>query len=208
MFLTAADLAADLNSWLVVGPQAWSELLREQDVQSDEVLQPYVVEVAREADEHARACQLATESHGPPWRLETSRRSDGRLEHFAWLAGIRERLDDPSEWWTYTHRSGPLMGLLREDFWHRPGYETYLEFMCFDKKRVLCLKLGGASGDLRPIARDALAAVDHLDWQRLGRMRTGKSCTAGWLDFTELGAAESANRTREAVAAVASAAAG
>ena len=94
-FLTQGDLGADLNSWLVVGPAMWSELLSEQDVQSDAVLEPYVAQVGREADEHARARRLATESHGPPWRLTTSRRSDGLLEHYAWLAGIRERLDDP-----------------------------------------------------------------------------------------------------------------
>ena len=56
------------------------------------------------------------------------------------------------------------MGLLRADFSHQPGYETYLEFMCSDQTRRLCLKLGGGAGvDLRPIADDALEAVGHLN---------------------------------------------
>ena len=171
--------------------------------EDDALLAPYLAEVEREADEHRRARKISDGSAAPNWTLESSRRADGLLEHYAWLAEIRERLANPDDWWTYTNRSGPLMGLWRQEFQRpgRPGRDTFLEFMCSGSARTLCLKLGSGEADLRSTAVDALARVRHLGWQAPRRRASSiaGTCTAAWLDFTQVSAESAAARTERAI---------
>jgi len=135
--------------------------------------------------------------------LETSRRGDGLLEHYAWLAEIRRRLDHRSDWWTYTNRSGPLMGYWADEF-QRFGRDTFLEFMCSDDQRVLCMKLGEGKANLVSTADAALAAVEPFGWRapRRRARQTAGTCTAAWLDFSALNADDAAARTRQAISEV------
>ena len=106
------------------------------------------------------------------------------FEHYTWLAEIRRRLDARAEWWTYTNRSGPLMGYWRDKF-QRFGRDVFIEFMCSDQHRILCLKLGPGDGELAAAAEAAFAAVESFGW-RPARRRPSPSadtCTAAWLDF-------------------------
>lgn len=132
--------------------------------------------------------------------MEVSRRGDGQVEHYAWLAEVRQRLDDPHEWWTYTNRSGPLMGLWRKGF-QRPGHDTFLEFVCSDDQRILCLKLGWKESDLRSAAVRVLDSLEHCGWEAPRRKPSANAvtCTAAWLDFCELDPGAAATRTRQAI---------
>lgn len=207
--LTEHDLTEDIKEWSVVGPARWADALERAGIGSDPMLAPYLVEVQREAREHAAARKLACQGYQPDHERLSRRRNDRLLEHYAWLAEVRESVDDPapSEWWTYTNQSGPLMGLWREEFQRMDrDRDTFIEFVCSDRRRALCLKIGGGSGDLPAAASDALDAVQHLGWQAGRRPRTSaETCTAAWLDFTEHGASVAAERTRQAIAEVAGA---
>lgn len=207
--LTEHDLTDAVKEWSVIGPARWAHALERAGVASDPMLAPYLAEVQREAQEHAAARKLARHEYQPDHESLSRRREDRLLEHYAWLAEVRESLDNPapSEWWTYTNQSGPLMGLWREEF-QRTDRErdTFIEFVCSDRRRTLCLKIGGGNGDLPAAAGDALTAVQHLGWQAGRRPRSSAgTCTAAWLDFTELGARAAAQRTRQAIAEVAGA---
>lgn len=135
--------------------------------------------------------------------LPASRREDGLLEHFAWLAEIRDRLDSPEDWWTYTNRSGPLMGLWREEFQH-PGRDVFVEFVCGQERRILCLKIGGGSGDLRTAAAEAWSRVEAHGWAPPSRRPAAKAgtCTAALLDMSGLSAEAAAERVRQAIGEV------
>lgn len=204
--LTQEDLGPDLEGWSVVGPGRWAAALKEVGADRDLVLAPYVADVEREAAEHKRARALVNRTADPGARIRSSRREgDGLLEHYAWLAGVREGIEDQQLWWTYTNRSGPLMGLWREDF-QRSKRDTFLEFMCSHSRRILCLKIGSGKGELRAVAADAFARVEPLGWQP-GRQPSAsdQTCTAAWLDFSAFTAQAAAHHARRAIADVAAA---
>jgi len=203
MNLTGRDLAPDMPAWNVITPDRWASVLRDNGIQHDELLAPYFAQVEREADEHARARELAHHPSGSSWSIEGSRRCDGLLEHYAWLAEIRERSDAPYEWWTYTNQSGPLMGLWCGKF-QGSDRDVFVEFMCSDSSRRLCLKIGAGQDDLQATAAAALGGVEGHGWQpgRQPSKRAG-TCTAGWLDFSDLAPAAAAARTRRAITEIA-----
>jgi len=79
--------------------------------------------------------------------------------------------------------------------------DVFLEFMCSQSDRRLCLKLGAGPGDVVAAADAALAAVAHLGWAAAERRpRPGiQSCTVAKLDFTALNATDAGRRARDAV---------
>jgi hypothetical protein len=107
LHLTAEDLGPELDAWSVVDPTRWASAIRSINADEDALLAPYFREIEREAREHGQARDLAQRQSMQGWRLKTSRRCDGLLEHYAWLAEIRRRLDYPEAWWTYTNWSAP-----------------------------------------------------------------------------------------------------
>jgi len=201
--LTQRDLGDGLLGWVSAGPSLWATALSAAGAADDPVLRVYVEEVEREACEHRLARELAGCPGDGCW-LDHSRRGDGLLEHYAWLAEVRERLDDPAEWWTYTNRSGPLMGLWREDF-QGLGRDTFIEVMCVGDRRRLCLKLGEGSGDLRTCATEALARVETSGWSGPARRASANAgtCTAAMLDLSKFSAEKAAARLRLAITEVA-----
>ena len=203
MNLTARDLGPDLNAWNVVTPADWTTVLRNAGAADSVLLAPYLHEVDQEASDHVHARELAHEPDRADWS-RTSRRGLGEsLEHYAWLAEIRDRLDLPETWWTYTNQSGPLMGTWRSEF-QTSDRDTFLEFMCSRHRRILCLKIGEGEGDLLALAADACARIEGSDWQPSRRRpsKAAKTCTAGWLDLSALAPEAAAARTREAIAQV------
>jgi hypothetical protein len=197
------ELADNAPGWRAFDPGRWAAILDRCGAEGDSLLGPYATEVRREAREHAAARELARRDGAPSERVAGARREDGLLEHYAWLAEIRDRLDDAGEWWTYTNRSGPLMGLWRDDF-QQDGRDTFIEFMCSDRERILCLKIGGGDGDLHDSAEHALSRVRGAGWQP-GRRRpsaSAQTCTAAYLDLSGIDADTAARRSRQAIAEV------
>jgi hypothetical protein len=204
--LTTFDLPPEVAScWQVIDPEKWSAILRSVGADSDSVLAPYLRAVAQEAHEHAEARARAIEHPLETCWLDDSRRQDGLLEHYAWLAEVRGRLDHRSDWWTYTNRSGPLMGYWATEFQRFGSRDIFLEFMCSDTQRSLCLKIGSGTADLLATAEAALSAVEPFGWVRPARraQSTSGTCTAARLDLSALAAPEAAARTRRAIAEVA-----
>ena len=203
--MTARDLGEDLTvgGWRVVDPAAWAGVLDQHIQAEDSLLGPYVAEVQREAVEHARARELAYRPEFEEWLIDGSRRGDWQLEHYAWLAEIRERLPNPDEWWVYEKQSGPLMGLWREEF-QRGGRSVFIEFVCTWSQRSLRLKIGAGEGELADAAAAALARVCLDDWSAGRSPQAGwQTCTAAILDLSDAAPDAAAERTLRAIAAIA-----
>jgi hypothetical protein len=201
------DLGPDLEQWRVVDPAAWGKLLVAVGAvdHARDLLTPYLGEIEREAREHeaARAvAQSATKPRSLP--PTTTRREGGYLEDLAWLAEVRERLTNRHWWWTKTLISGPLMGYWPAE-WNDGRTDVYLEFMCFDRSRSLCLKAAAQDPQqLITASQHLLDVAAEYGWHA-PRRRAGsraKSCTAAWLDVTDYLPCRAAELVHEQLAAL------
>jgi hypothetical protein len=190
-----------VEGWKVITPRDWATLLRENGALDDPVLETYLSAVDREAELHATAWERAgTGLH--PGEL----RPQGRhpmLQHYAWLARLREATEHPQRWWTNVNRSGPTMQIeLPRVHGADDAVTRILQFMCSEKVRRLCLMVGSRTNGT-DIRHAVAIAQDNLDdcWQRPLRAvsASARFATVASRDFTALGAPEAAQRTQRLI---------
>lgn len=112
------------------------------------------------------------------WTKFLDPRQKNELPHLRWMNRLLQALPDSDRWREIkTSQSGPLLS--RFDWSEAPDKDIYLEFMgLHDKRRVLCVKVGGGTPDeIDELSERLGESLRKLRAFQLGGRRGGRSRT-------------------------------